>query len=634
MGASSDFSKDEKGLMKIEKIDKSNRKYKKYIGNSLAEFEIIVKLGEGRFGLVYKVKSKITQCLYAMKEIKIKNNNDKDIRKEIKLLEELNHSHVVNYFTSFIENGFCYIVVEYMNGGNLQDLINKNIDEKKFMEEKKIWEYLIQCLSGLFYLHNKKKIIHRDIKPDNLMLDKDNYLKISDFGISAVDSISADETIKFHKSIIGPLHFFAPEVLTKGYDFKSDIFMLGLTSFLLSSNKYYLRRKLAENKKVEITETNERIPNIYSDILKQFIYSMLQQPKDKRPTSEQALNDALYIYNFKYLKATSIMSLFFCFFSSTEIVQCFMSQEILYPIVNENQDNKYMYTKKFVEILYFANTKNFTFGQMEHNCLELRYLCDKEKKDINKSKEIDLLDIIIFLFAKMNKELHIEEENNNESLDNSSNRETIDQANEESVMDNMIYKWKKSFSKISDEYFYMEKIARQCLTCNNFINYEGNIKCIFSMYPDSIARSFKKPDINMIDLFEYFKKKRKYGDKKIYCKNCLKYQEKFYESKILYTCPPNFILHLKYEQYNFNLMIQETIDIKDFVEQQEYCNTKYILTGAIFFESNDDDEKIFSSISKNINNEWIYFNGKEIKPSSFNDIQQHKNIQYLFYANS
>ena len=135
------------------------------------------------------------------------------------------------------------------------------------MEGKKIWELLIQCLSGLLYLHNKKKIIHRDVKPDNLLLDKNFNLKISDFGVSAIDDITADEIIKFHNTQIGPVSFLAPEVVEKkNYDFKSDNYMLGLTFFFLASKKSYINQKRV-GLKIITEQTNEKIPNVYSDDL-------------------------------------------------------------------------------------------------------------------------------------------------------------------------------------------------------------------------------------------------------------------------------------------------------------------------------------------------------------------------------
>ena len=177
-----------------------------------------------------------------MKEIKTSRYKDEDeckeVEKEIKLLENLHHPHVITYFTSFRENENFYIVTEYINGGSLLNLLEKNQKQGKKIDEKTIWDLLVQSLSGLLYLHENKKIIHRDIKPDNLLIDFEGNLKISDFGVSAIDSEDVDTLVKCHNTIKGPIQFMAPEVaLGMKYDFKSDIYMLGLTFFVLMSNK-------------------------------------------------------------------------------------------------------------------------------------------------------------------------------------------------------------------------------------------------------------------------------------------------------------------------------------------------------------------------------------------------------------
>ena len=632
MGASSDLRKNEEGRLIEETIDKSFRSSKN-IGKNINDFEIIEKLGEGRFGIVYKVKSKITKKLYAMKKLEIKKDNEPTILREIKLLEDLNHPHVINYFVSFRENGFWYIVVEYMNGQNLQDLINTNEKENKYIEEKIIWEYAIQCLSGLLYLHKKKSIVHRDIKPDNLMLDADDNLKISDFGISAIDDITVEDNLKFKNSVVGPRNFFAPEVISnKGYGFKSDIYMLGLTLFYLSSNKYYLKRQII-SKEVFTEETGEKIPNIYSDHLKKFILDLLTLEPEKRPDAEKAFNLSLEIYINKYLRATSIMSLFFCFFGMKEIIEYFQSMEIIDYITNKDNDNKYKYTSLFSEVLNFANINIFTFGQMEDCCKKLRILFDQKNKDINKLKEVSLFNFIIFILTSLNKELVSEYDDNNDNNNHASLlNENIEETNEESVLNAKFIKWKKSFSFISNEFFYFRKTVCECCSCNNIIKYKFELNCICNLYPDKTSQSLKKMDINIYELLENFRLKQKYGDQKLYCKKCNWYQNRIYETKNLYTCPPNLIFQINYKSNKFNLLIEETIDITNYVEKNQDCETNYILVGAIFCELNNNKEEIFTSISKNINNQWIYFNGKAIQNSSFNELQNHKNLQYLFYS--
>jgi len=628
MGTTSDLIKDAKGnLVKIKK-DTSHGKNKPDIGNSLIDFEIIKNLGKGQFGIVDLVKSKKNEKCYAMKKLELKKIKEAYLIKEIKLLEQLNHPHVINYFTSFKENGFYYIVVEYIDGQNLKDVILEYINKNKYMEEKIIWELLIQCLSGLLYLHNKKKIIHRDVKPDNLLLDKNFNLKISDFGVSAIDDITADEIVKFHNTQIGPVSFFSPEVVEKkNYDFKSDNYMLGLTFFLLASKKSYINQK-RDGLKIITKQTNEKIPNVYSDDLKQFILNLLKN-QEERPNSEQAFLDALYIYTFKYLKVTSIMSLFFCFNSISSVLDYFKDNELSDKIIKDVTNN-YIFTKSSIEVLNFCNPYYFSFEQMKQSCLLLRYLCDKEKKDINKSPEISLYNFILFILSKLNKELH--EENENDNMNQQLNGAIIDETNEDLVIETTLNKWKKSVSIISDEFFFLKETIIECLDCQKTIKLKSDYNCLLELNPDNTSRYLKKNDININDLLEHYRKKRKYGNSNIFCKNCNKYKVNVYETKIIYTSSPNLILQLNYQTNNFNLIIEEKIDIKNYVRRNDVCKTKYQLTGVIFYEYNSNEEKVYSSISKNENNQWLYFNGKTLQLTNLNEIYNHKNLEFLLYS--
>ena len=628
MGVTSDIIMDEKENLVNIKKDNTHTRNKKNIGYTLNDFEIIKNLGHGKFGIVDLVKSKKNEKCYAMKKLDLKENKEISLMKEIKLLEILDHPHVINYFTYFKENGFFYIVVEYMDGQNLNDIILEYINKKKYMEEKTIWELLIQCLSGLLYLHNKKKIIHRDIKPDNLLLDKNFNLKISDFGVSAIDDILVDDTVKFHNTRIGPPLFVAPEVIEgKKYDFKSDIYMLGLTFFLLSSQKSYITRKKEGNNWIT-QQTNEKIPNIYSDDLKRFILNLLKN-KEKRPDSEQAFLDALYIYTLKYLKVTSIMSLFFCFNNITSIIDYCNDDEISNKI-NNDQNNKYIFTKYCIEILNFCNLDYFSYEQMKQSCLQLRYLCDKEKKDINKSPEISLFNFITYILSHLNKEL--QEENENDNQNHQLNLGMVDEAKEDDVFEITINKWENNLSIISNELFFMKETIYECLNCHEVIKYKFDYNCLCELNPEETSRYLKKKDIYINDLLEHFGKKRKYGNSNIFCKNCNNYQFKIYETKVIYTSSPNLILQLKYQTNNFNFIIEEKIDIKNYIRSNDISPTKYQLTGVIFYEYNINTEKVYSSISKNKNNQWLYFNGKALHYSNFNEIQNHKNIEFLFYS--
>ena len=170
MGADFDYTLNHEGQIQLLYIDKGTKKIN--VGNRLSDFRIEKELGKGNFGKVYLVTSKITNKVYAMKEIKFdryKSDSQRaSVLKEIKLLENMNHPHVITYFSSFIENNNFYIVLEYLNGGSLDDKIKMAIEKNGVIDEYRVWDALIQILSGLSYLHDYKKIIHRDIKPDNI----------------------------------------------------------------------------------------------------------------------------------------------------------------------------------------------------------------------------------------------------------------------------------------------------------------------------------------------------------------------------------------------------------------------------------------------------------------------------------
>ena len=286
---------DNNGQPRFLCIDKGGQKVN--VGSKLSDFNIVRNLGEGHFGSVKLVTSKLTNKLYAMKEIKASryktDKQRKQVEKEIKLLENLHHPHVITYFNSFRENEDFYIVIEYINGGSLEDLLIENIQKGKRISEKTIWDLLVQSLSGLLYLHTKRKIIHRDIKPDNLLLDSEGHLKISDFGVSAIKSEDAEELLKCHGTVAGPIQFMAPEVaIGDMYDFKSDLYMLGLTFFFMLSNKLPEKKLTIGPLIIPIPDPSAKIPDVYSQDLKDFINNLLKDP-EARPTTEEAYNNAV-----------------------------------------------------------------------------------------------------------------------------------------------------------------------------------------------------------------------------------------------------------------------------------------------------------------------------------------------------
>ena len=624
---------DTNGKPQLLFIDKGGKKVN--VGSKLSDFTIVKKLGEGHFGSVNLVTSKITKKLYAMKEIK-ENRYDSEqqileIQKEIRLLENLHHPHVITYFTSFRENGNFYIVTEYINGGSFEDLLKKNISQGKFIEEKTIWDLLVQSLSGLLYLHENKKIIHRDIKPDNILLDLEGRVKISDFGVSAIKSEEVEEYVKCHGTVAGPIQFMSPEMCFGGsYDFKSDIYMLGLTFFFMMSNDLPEKKIRFGPIFLPIKNPNAKIPDTYSPTLKKFIEKLLNNPEE-RPSTKRAYSEAIAFYTCKYLQVTSIFSTLECFLSIPAIGPYFKSEKIQSYIDSDesNENRKYVVTKIFKEGLFYADPNNFNYELAKVECIKLRLMLYAGKENKNKDTEINLFDLVPDLLGHLHKEL-----NKDSSNSEAKNEEQIDNTNEQAVLTSTMKRFSEKYrSKITDQFFYLSKTIHECPDCQRIIRYSSDIFSVCIMRPDRAAIYLDKKNLNIIDLFKHYRKKRLYTNENTYCKFCGKNQEKVNRSKVFYTSPYNLILEIEYEdEKEFNLTIDEVINIQDFVEMKNLSTVNYNLVGAIFKEKNENEYKKYVSFTKKTNGGWIYFDGNTIKESSFNELAKHNNLQMLFYS--
>ena len=409
MGADFDFSLNQEGQIQVFYIDKGTKKVN--VGNRLSDFRIEKELGKGNFGKVYLVTSKITNKVYAMKEIKFdryKSDSQRaSVQKEIKLLENMNHPHVITYFSSFIENNNFYIILEYLNGGSVEDKIKMAKEKKALIDEKRVWDVLVQVLSGLVYLHENKKIIHRDIKPDNILMDKESNLKISDFGISAINKEDVDDMLKFHGTLVGPLQFLAPEMINGGnYEFKSDIYMLGLTIFKLMSGQLPEHKRFQNNNISVSLNINAYLPDYYSKDLKNFVEELLNYEVKERPSAKEAFRRALAFYTVKYLKITSILATIECFLAIPKIAEYFKSEK-LREIIQNDESRKYVITKTIRDAFFKADPNNFDYENAKLECLKLRFIFYIEQEKYRTALEIRTLKVIEDICNKLHKELNI-----------------------------------------------------------------------------------------------------------------------------------------------------------------------------------------------------------------------------------
>ena len=639
MGADFDFSVDQNGMPQFLYIDKGRKKTN--VGNKLSDFTIEKELGKGDFSSVYLVKSNITNKVYAMKEIKSERySNEKqklEVQKEIKLLDNMDHPNVITYFSSFSENGNFYIITEYINGGSLEQLINIAKEKGKFVDEKKVWDFLVQILSGLTYLHENRKIIHRDIKPDNILWDKDGNIKITDFGISAINREDVDDILKCHKTRVGSFKFMSPE-MSKGnaYDFKSDIYMLGLTMYKLMNGE------ITDGASITANDVS-KLPNYYSKDLKDIVKQLLNEDVNERPSAKNAFVLAISFYTVKYMRITSILSVLNCFFVIPTLGSYFNKEKIKEYIDNDKGKRNYVVTKILRDAFNLISSDNFDYENAKIECLKLRMLFYVKEEKLRRMPEIDVVTVIEDVCNKTHKEINkLRDYNTNPKPKNNSINEEIlgyiedkvDESDEIKVTENACKRFQENFrSKISDLIYFFVKTFYQCPQCNNKIKLETTFHCAYCLRPERAASWLGKKNLTINDLFQHSGKKRLFEDVNIKCKYCNNNKKNVMISKKLYMSPLNLILGFYYSnESTFNLQIEEFIDISEFVERNDINKSKYRLIGAIFTEKFENEEKKYVSYTKDIYGQWKYFNGKYLSDSDLNELQNHEHIEALFYT--
>lgn len=197
------------------------------VGSFLSDrYEILSKVGAGGMSDVYKAKDHILSRFVAIKVLKQEFSEDRSFvtkfRAEAQSAAVLEHPNIVNIYDVGSENGLYYIVMEYIEGITLKTYIEKK-GQLSFKESASI---AIQVARGIEAAHNKN-IIHRDIKPQNIMISSEGKVKVTDFGIAKATSsntISSD--------VMGSVHYASPEQARNGFvDGRSDIYSLGIVMF-------------------------------------------------------------------------------------------------------------------------------------------------------------------------------------------------------------------------------------------------------------------------------------------------------------------------------------------------------------------------------------------------------------------
>nr|XP_025978665.1 serine/threonine-protein kinase Nek1 isoform X5 [Dromaius novaehollandiae] len=193
------------------------------------------KIGEGSFGKAILVKAKENGQQYVIKEINISEMSNKEreeSRREVAILANMKHPNIVLYRESFEENGCLYIVMDYCEGGDLFKKINAQ--KGVLFSEDQILDWFVQICLALKHIHDRK-ILHRDIKSQNIFLTKDGTIQLGDFGIARV----LNSTLELTRICIGTPYYLSPEICqNKPYNNKSDIWALGCVLYEMCTLKH------------------------------------------------------------------------------------------------------------------------------------------------------------------------------------------------------------------------------------------------------------------------------------------------------------------------------------------------------------------------------------------------------------
>ncbi|XP_030382279.1 cyclin-dependent kinase 1 [Scaptodrosophila lebanonensis] len=191
----------------------------------MEDFEKIEKIGEGTYGVVYKGRNRLTGQIVAMKKIRLESDDEgvpSTAIREISLLKELKHPNIVCLEDVLMEENRIYLIFEFLSM-DLKKYMDSLPSEKQ-MDSKLVRSYLYQITNAILFCH-RRRVLHRDLKPQNLLIDRSGIIKVADFGLGRSFGIP----VRIYTHEIVTLWYRAPEVLlgSPRYSCPVDVWSIG-----------------------------------------------------------------------------------------------------------------------------------------------------------------------------------------------------------------------------------------------------------------------------------------------------------------------------------------------------------------------------------------------------------------------
>ena len=635
----------------VIQINPNNIRNIQNFGSKITDFNDFGEIKFENYSVVKKMQSKEDGLFYSIKIIPKYSSfiDNKNTYREKTIQRMVNNENIFRFYDSFEDESNHYLVFEYFPYNTLEEKIQKHMEfTAELIKEEKIINIFKQILNGIEYLHSKN-VIHRYIRPDNILIDEFGKVKITNFCFAAyiksdLENQNFDRKLCLNNSYILNKDYGAPEIINhNNYDFKSDIYSLGLIIFNLMTWRLPFNSIIINENEIARLPINTSISNKYSKDLKKLVYRMISEKPFERPTAKEAkeilvkieklnnninnnLNkkESLYKNINSNNDISSLISIISClceidelhlglikslilhYYKNKETLEYFLPNSLLGlgEIIKKNKNNK---LKNFSES-YGVKKSQF----YECFCEFKNLLSKKTEKNqlIDDNNPIFILQEIIKIFSKEFKE-NIKYHNDLFKIPDLIIKEDLLKSKIKEFINNFESDYASPFV---DLFYFINIIIIKCQFCGGIIDF--NNKILFSLS----IHTFK--DYNLIRIINC-NINASILNKEYLCPYCGSLDLK--EEKLFLNSPQYLII--EFENKN-NIILNDTINLSPYI-LTNVGPKKYDLFAVINEENMNNQKHYILAVKKDKNNYLLYSDNNCQKVEG--DIKKYSNLCIAIY---